>query len=378
MNKPKGGTLQNLLNATKKNKHDPNLILQLPVDRVINKEQVRVEFQDIEELAASLLEQGQLSPITVSPRNADGKHVILVGERRWRAAKHAGLDTIDAIVSDKQLSVVETIAAELIENIQRDNLEPLEIALGLQKMLDEDKSLTKGDLVKLASKSATWVSNHLRLLKLPDCVMQLYNKKITRDHETLLNLGKLYRLESGRCEAMCAGALAGRLEVTRAQSRDLIKDAKQAVKAAADFKKKDGIDASQQASNDPDPETIDSNDQQDDLPPVDDASVSSGTLDKDNANDPAPGNAVENGADTTKAPAAADSVPETPATITILVNALVEEAGEDKLLHGTLMTDRLPTNEACAWVRLDALSAEADPVEIELPLDQIGLIAIKG
>jgi ParB family chromosome partitioning protein len=96
--------------------------LPYPVDDVVFKVQVRKRFRNIEELAATLLTEGQQSPIIVFPKNEEGKFVIQKGERRWRACKHAGIETIDLVVNDKVQNNLDETAGELIENIQRDDL----------------------------------------------------------------------------------------------------------------------------------------------------------------------------------------------------------------------------------------------------------------
>ncbi len=93
-------------------------VLTVPVDDVVSKVRVRKRFRNIEELAATLLTEGQQSPIIVFPKNEEGKFVIQkgsgVGER-----KHAGIETIDLVVNDKVQNNLDETAGELIENIQR-------------------------------------------------------------------------------------------------------------------------------------------------------------------------------------------------------------------------------------------------------------------
>src|SRR5699024_994862 len=94
-------------------------------------------FRNIEELAATILTEGQQSPIIVFPKNREGKFVIQKGERRWRACKYAGIETIDLIVNDKIQDNLDETAGELIENIQRDDLTPVEIAEALNLFIEE-------------------------------------------------------------------------------------------------------------------------------------------------------------------------------------------------------------------------------------------------
>ena len=112
-------------------------VLTVPVDDVVSKVQVRKRFRNIEDLAATLLTEGQQSPIIVFPKNEEGKFVIQKGERRWRACKHAGIETIDLVVNDKVQNNLDETAGELIENIQRDDLTPVEIAEALNLFVEE-------------------------------------------------------------------------------------------------------------------------------------------------------------------------------------------------------------------------------------------------
>jgi ParB family chromosome partitioning protein len=180
-------------------------VLTVSLDDVEPKEQVRKNFKNIEELANSMLEEGQQTPIIVYPKNEQGKYVIQKGERRWRALRVAGIETIDIIVNDKVQSELDETAGELIENIQRDNLEPMEIAYALKKFADE--GWKQADIAKRLGKTAVFVSTHLSLLKLPGCVMDLYEKGICGDTETLNNLRLLYDISEEMCKEACDRAL---------------------------------------------------------------------------------------------------------------------------------------------------------------------------
>lgn len=197
-------------------------ILTVPVQDVVSKVQVRKRFRNIEELAETLLTEGQQSPIIVYPKNEDGKYVIQKGERRWRACKHAGIETIDLIVNDKVQSDLDETAGELIENIQRDDLTPVEIAEALYEFIERDWK--QKDIAARIGKNISFVSTHLSLLKLPDCVRELYDNEKCSDTETLNNLRLLFDLNEERCRAVCAVAMSD--GITRPQSRDLLNDAK--------------------------------------------------------------------------------------------------------------------------------------------------------
>ncbi|RCW98316.1 MULTISPECIES: ParB/RepB/Spo0J family partition protein [Marinomonas] len=204
--------------ADKKSKR----VITVSLDDVQSKNQVRKQFINIEGLADTMKVEGQQSPVIVYPKNDSGKYVIQKGERRWRALRVAGIDQIDIIVNDKEMSSLDEVAGELIENIQREDLAPMEIANALKVFVSE--GWKQVDIAKRLGKSAIFVSTHLSLLKLPDCVQNIYEKGICGDTETLNNLRLLFDLNEKKCKAICASATKD--GITRKQSRDLLNDAK--------------------------------------------------------------------------------------------------------------------------------------------------------
>lgn len=197
-------------------------VITVSLDDVESKSQVRKQFSNIEGLADTMKVEGQQSPVIVYPKNDSGKYVIQKGERRWRALKVAGIDQIDIIVNDKEMSSLDEVAGELIENIQREDLAPMEIANALKVFVSE--GWKQVDIAKRLGKSAIFVSTHLSLLKLPDCVQDIYEKGICGDIETLNNLRLLFDINEKKCKAICASATKD--GITRKQSRDLLNDAK--------------------------------------------------------------------------------------------------------------------------------------------------------
>lgn len=119
--------------------------------------------ESIAELAQSIKEAGVLQPVVVVPDNDSYK--IIVGERRWRASQKAGLSRIPALI--RKLDEHKQIEAALIENIQREDLNPLEIALAYKKMVDE-LQYTQAEIAEKVGMDRASVTNYLRLLKLPD------------------------------------------------------------------------------------------------------------------------------------------------------------------------------------------------------------------
>lgn len=195
-------------------------VLTVSVDDVKPKPQVRQEFRNIESLAESLLTEGQQSPIIVYPKNREGKYVIQKGERRWRACRHAGISTIDIIINDHKQSDLDETAGELIENIQRDDLTGLEIARALQKFIEQDWKQV--DIARRLGKSTKFVSSHLGLLKLPACAMELYEKGLCADTDTLNILRQLHELDEATCKELCKEAFER--GIYRQRARDVLNE----------------------------------------------------------------------------------------------------------------------------------------------------------
>lgn len=145
-----------------------------------NREQPRRTFkqESLEELAESIKTYGVIQPIVVSKR--EGYYSIIAGERRWRAAKLAGLEEIPAIIREDDEQTNKEIA--LIENIQREDLNPLEKALGIRHLMDK-YGMTQEEVSKKIGKSRSSVSNTLRILYLAPDVLELVKQgKLTEGH----------------------------------------------------------------------------------------------------------------------------------------------------------------------------------------------------
>ena len=145
-----------------------------------NRDQPRknINQEDLEELADSIKTYGVIQPIVVSKQ--DGYFSIVAGERRWRAAKLAGLEEIPAIIRENDEQTNKEIA--LIENIQREDLNPYEKALGIRNLMDK-YGLTQEEVSKKIGKSRSSVSNTVRILNLaPDVIELVKMGKLTEGH----------------------------------------------------------------------------------------------------------------------------------------------------------------------------------------------------
>mgnify|MGYP002773350018 FL=1 len=150
-----------------------------------NHDQPRKDFDEkaLSELAESIEQHGVLQPLVVRPL-ANGAYQLVAGERRWRAARIAGLTEVPVVI--KELSDEEVIEIAMIENLQREDLNPLEEALGYRYMMDE-LGITQEQAAEKVGKSRPAVANALRLLKLPDEVQEMVkNNLISPGHARAL------------------------------------------------------------------------------------------------------------------------------------------------------------------------------------------------
>lgn len=149
-----------------------------------NKNQPRTDFDDeaLEALSESIQQHGILQPILVRPY--EGAYQIVAGERRWRAARLAGLEEVPVVI--KELDDVKTAEIALVENLQRENLNPIEEALGYKKLM-ETCNYTQEDAAKVVGKSRSAVANSLRLLSLDNSTLEMVkNGEISVGHAKIL------------------------------------------------------------------------------------------------------------------------------------------------------------------------------------------------
>lgn len=181
----------------------------LPIGEIEpDKTQPRKNFapEALAELAASIAEHGVLQPIVVRP--AGGGYRIVAGERRWRAARQAGLTEIPAVIKD----LTDRQAAEmaLVENLQREDLNPVEEALGFRRLMDEN-GLTQEQAAQRVGKSRPAVANTLRLLNLSPKALALLEKgQLTEGHAKVLLSVDDAQQQATLAEAVARDALSVR------------------------------------------------------------------------------------------------------------------------------------------------------------------------
>ncbi len=190
-------------------------VIEIPVGRIEPAPfQARREFNEetLAELAASIAEHGVLQPVVVRPL-AEGRYQLIIGERRWRASQRAGLEKIPALVRD-----VDDLASSemmLVENLQRENLNPLEEA-NAYKRLTEEFQLTQEEIARRVGKSRPFIANSLRLLQLPGEILDLLNRGLLSAGHAKVLLG----LESGAGQSALAQQIVARKLSVRETERE--------------------------------------------------------------------------------------------------------------------------------------------------------------
>jgi ParB family chromosome partitioning protein len=174
-------------------------LLTLPISRIRPgryQPRTKMDQQALAELAASIRSQGLMQPLLVRPVDRD-RYELIAGERRWRAAQMAGLDEVPALV--REVPDDAALAMALIENIQRENLNPMEEAAGVQRLVDEFK-MTHEQAADAVGRSRSATTNLLRLLKLARPVQEmLMEGALEMGHaRALLALDGARQIETGK------------------------------------------------------------------------------------------------------------------------------------------------------------------------------------
>lgn len=184
-----GRGLEALMSPLTANKLSSNeKIISISVDKIKpNKNQPRTVFNEekLQELADSIRQNGLIEPIIVMQSVAPGEYELIAGERRLRASKLAGMETIKAIVKDP-IPDKDKLDIALIENIQREDLNPIEEALAYKKYSQEYK-YTQEEIAKAVNKNRSVIANTLRLLNLPENIQQMIIEgKLSAGHGRML------------------------------------------------------------------------------------------------------------------------------------------------------------------------------------------------
>jgi ParB family chromosome partitioning protein len=194
-----GRGLDALLGGTTQDEVPREALLTLPVARIRPgryQPRTKMDQQALAELAASIRSQGLMQPLLVRPVDRD-RFELIAGERRWRAAQMAGLEEVPALV--REVPDDAALAMSLIENIQRENLNPMEEAAGVQRLIDEFK-MTHEQAADAVGRSRSATTNLLRLLKLARPVQEmLMEGALEMGHaRALLGLEGARQVETGK------------------------------------------------------------------------------------------------------------------------------------------------------------------------------------
>lgn len=180
MDRKLGRGLSSLIGYTKRDE-----VMMISVDKITPSQfqpRRRMDERSLRELAESIKSKGVIEPIIVR-LGKNGYYELICGERRWRACKLAGMDKIPAIV--RNLSDEDAFEVSLIENIQREDLSPMEFALAFDKLVKMGRS--HDEIARKIGKSRSWVTNVMRILRLPDDVRRLIDEgKISLGHAKVL------------------------------------------------------------------------------------------------------------------------------------------------------------------------------------------------
>ena len=188
-----GRGLSSLLGDSAK-KIETNKVLIKDLSR--NKLQPRRQFskESLEELSNSIKEQGVIQPIVVRPdKSSEGKYEIIAGERRWLASQNAGLHEVPVVILN--VDDVKSLEFAIVENVQRQDLNPIEEARGYQKLVD-DFSYNQEKLSQFIGKSRSYIANSLRLLSLPNEILLLVEQgSLSAGHaRSLINLNNSFEI----------------------------------------------------------------------------------------------------------------------------------------------------------------------------------------
>ena len=195
-----------------------------------------IDEKTLNQLADTIKEHGVLQPIVI--RQVDEGYIIIAGERRWRASQIAGLTKIPAILRD--VSEESLLAIQLIENLQRDSMLPLDEALAIEKMIKEFE-LSGSEIASAIGKTPAYVSLRRKLLKLPPVILTLAEEGTSRDAELLCLLGDFWKLNPERAGYYIENPELMNRTTLRGEVKEA-KDAKKKTKEEDDNDHKDQLD----------------------------------------------------------------------------------------------------------------------------------------
>lgn len=179
------------------------------IDRLVpNPKNERKTFRNMDWLVKSIQSVGILEPLIVEPLEAE-RYLIVIGERRYRAAKQVGLDRVPIIIGDSEKEALRR-RKSIISNVQREDVGPIELAEGLRALLEEDQAITnQQELAEVIGKDKTWVSGMLRILTLPqDLQEKVGTSQLSVPYDAMIRIARIEdRTEQERLiDALLGGA----------------------------------------------------------------------------------------------------------------------------------------------------------------------------
>ncbi|CAD7740892.1 Nucleoid occlusion protein (plasmid) [Xanthomonas hydrangeae] len=166
-----------------------------------------IDWDWVQTLALSIAEVGLNQPIKLRPNPEQaGRYLVITGEHRWRAHIHAKIGAVDAII-DREATASTSAVETLIENLLRKDLNPLQTAQGLRKLIDKH-GYSYAQLGKSLGKGKTWVANHIGMLALPEPVLEAVERGALRDYTVIANIGKVFKEKTAQVAAALADASA--------------------------------------------------------------------------------------------------------------------------------------------------------------------------
>jgi ParB family transcriptional regulator, chromosome partitioning protein len=193
------------------------VVLELELNKCFSKPQVRTIFDEAElnKLAESFKKHGQLEPIKVASADLSGLHLILQGERRWRAARIAGLTKVRAIIEDEPRAM--SSYAQVAENKDRDNLKAIELAMFIQSRIELGEK--KKYIAEQLGEDAAFITRHLSILEAPAIIREAFDAGRLAGPDHVYDLSRIYAKNAEAVEEFLATAQEA--EITRRQIQDL-------------------------------------------------------------------------------------------------------------------------------------------------------------
>lgn len=194
-------------------------------DKLYAEKQVRETFDEdnIRELANSIASEGQLQPVTVHPRDKSGRHLIITGERRWRACKHLGRD-VWIVEQRVKLDEPTTLIVQLIENVQRSDLTLMEQVRSVSALVTKHR-VKQSEVARRMGKPKPTISKMVTVANMPPAVEALYDGNICTNLDTLAALTRLHEIAPSECDRFCINATKNGF-AKRSAAEQLLRDNK--------------------------------------------------------------------------------------------------------------------------------------------------------